>query len=293
MDKRLVAFAATRMMNMAEFVDDVAQFNLAPSAYRRVCLQSLALAGLYLLCAALGLSGGLLLYPTYMHGFTWYLKWQDALVASCFCFALLSLGGLLLTGRFLFALYRGYTRGMIIMDGADRLTGRDLSPKNFASIFWALAPTFTCFVLMLIALCPTFLLALTPYFANPVLVFFSTIVALLLSLCGVAASIPCGIFFVIGLVGAFSLCRNLGASQEYTLHSQTILRLDGFVLAVLHPEKAEALFDLQLLSARDQQLLLTLLHKRWTSASEPLWNPTLGQEIEAALKEAGSETLAV
>lgn len=261
------------------------QFRLASQAYRRISLQAWLLCGGFLLCTLLGVTGGYFLWPTYNHAFTLYLKWQDALVACCWCVALVSLGGCILTLRFLYALRKGYQEAMLIIDGKNKLTGRDLSPKNFVSIFWAVTTTFACFVVMLIGLVPAVLIGWTQHFSNPVLLVFSTIAAFLLSLAGLVLSLPFGAFFVIGLVGGVSFCRKMGAAQPYTLSSQSILRLDGLVLAVIHPDKPESLFDLQLLAPTDQCQVLKLLRERWAEA-EHSWNPTLGDDIEAALKTA-------
>ena len=265
--------------------EDIQQFHLTRSAYRRIGLQGCLIGGAFLLCALVGIVCGCLLLPTYSHEFTWYVKWQDALVSSCWCVALVSLGGCVLVLRFLAALRSGYRQGMIVLEGGNKLTGRDLSPKNFVSIFWAVTTTFACFVVMLIGLIPTVLIGWTLQFPNPVLAFFSTLAALLLSLGGLALSVPFGAFFVIGLMGGVSFCRNLGATQKYVLNNHTTLRIDGFVLAIIHPDKPEALFDLQLLDPSDQRQLLTLLRERWREAEGP-WNPTLGDEIEAALRRA-------
>lgn len=270
---------------MAQSAENIHQFDLAREAYTRVSRQAGLIGGAFLLCIVLGIGGGLLLLPTYTHGFTWYLKWQDALVGASWCVALVSLGGLILVVRFTVALRRGYKHGMLSLEDGSRLSGRDLSPKNFASIFWLVATTFACCGIVLIGLIPAVLIGWTLHLPDPVLVFFATIVALLLSLGGLVLAVPFGAFFVIGIVGGFSFGRKLGSFQEYILNSQTILRIDGFVLAIIHPDKPESLFDLQLLAPADQQRLLTLLRERWVEAERP-WNPTLGDEIEAALRKA-------
>src|SRR5258708_28831449 len=104
---------------------------------------------------------------------------------------------------------------MLILEDKSKLSGRDLSPKNFTSIFWAVASTFSCFIVMLIGLTPTVLIGWTLHFSNPVLAFFSTIAAFILSLAGLALSVPFGTFFIIGLVGGVSFCRRMGARQTY------------------------------------------------------------------------------
>jgi hypothetical protein len=270
---------------MRQSAETISQFYLARQAYKRTSSLARLMLGAFLFCTLAGIVGSVLLWPTYTHGFTLYLKWQDALVASGWCLSLVSIGGSILVLRFLTALRRGYTQGMLSLEGSNKLSGRDLSPKNFISIFWAVFTTFACFLVMLLGLTPTFLIGWTLHFSNPVLVFFSTILAFLLSLGGLAVSVPCGIFFLIGLVCGVSFCRQMGAQQRYQLSTQTILRLDGSVLAILHPDKPETLFDLQLLTSEDQRQLLLLLRERWVEAEHP-WNPTLGAEIETALQEA-------
>ncbi|MGH2510176.1 MAG: hypothetical protein ACRDHZ_22590, partial [Ktedonobacteraceae bacterium] len=227
--------------------------------------------------------------PTYTHNFTLYLKWQDALVASGWCVTLVSLGGCVLVLRFLYALRQGYAAGMLMLEDGNKLSGRDLSPKNLISIFWAVATTFACFAVMLIGLAPAVLIGWTLHLSNPVLLVFSTIAAFLLSLAGLVLSLPCGAFFVIGLVGGVSFCQKMSALQAYTLNNQTSLRLDGSVLAIIYPDRPESLFDLQLLIPDDQRHLLTLLRERWVEA-ERSWNPTLGDEIEEALRHAERAT---
>lgn len=261
------------------------RFHLAHGAYRTISLKAWLLLCGFLLSALVGATSALLLWPTYTHGFTLYLKWQDALVASGWCVTLVSLGGCILVLRFLYALRRGYQAAMLTLEEKNKLSGRDLSPKNFASIFWAVATTFSCFVVMLVGLIPAVLIGWTLHFANPVLLVFSTIAAFLLSLGGLALSLPFGAFFIIGLIGGVSFCRRMGAPQTYLLGTQTIVRVDGLSLAIIHPDKPESLFDLQLLTSEDQHRLLTLLRERWVE-SEHAWNPTLGEEIEAALKDS-------
>lgn len=268
------------------------QFHLARQAYKQIRLKAWLMLVAFSLCVLLGTAGGFLLWPAYAHSFTLYLKWQDALVASCWGVALVSLGGCILIVRFLHALRSGYQGAMLTLEGTDRLSGRDLSPKNFTSIFWAIFTTFSCFLVMLVGLIPAVLIGWTVHFANPVLLVLSTIIAFLLSLGGLILALPFGAFFVIGLVGGVSFCQRMGASQTYLLGSQTILRIDGFSLAIMQPEKPESLFDLQLLTPEDQHRLLTLLRERWSEA-ERSWNPTLGEEIESALKTTDERIFSV
>lgn len=277
---------------MVQPTEKLSQFYLARHAYKRTSQLAWLMCAAFLLCMLIGVAGSMLLWPTYTHEFTLYLKWQDALVASCGCVVLVALGGCIVVLRFLHALRNGYKRGMLTLADGNNLTGRDLSPKNLTSIFWAVATTFACFIVMLIGLAPAVLIGWTLHLPNPVLAVFSTIVAFLLSLAGLALSLPFGAFFIIGLVGGVSFCRKMGAPQTYMLSSHTTLRIDGSVLAIMHPDKPESLFDLQLLTSDDQRQLLHLLRERWVEAKRP-WNPSLGDEIEAALQKAECQTISL
>jgi len=84
----------------------------------------------------------------------------------------------------------------------------------------------------------------------------------------------------------------MGAPQTYRLSGETTLRIDGFVLTIIHPEQQESLFDLNLLDAEDRRHLLFLLRERWLDAERP-WNPRLGEEIEAALMSLSEEARTV
>lgn len=280
-----------RESSMTQSSDQLYHYRLTRQAYLRTCrLAWLMLSG-FLLCVLLGISGGLLLLPTYSHEFTLYLKWQDALVGCSWCVALVSIGGCILVLRFLYALRQGYQGPTITLEGKQKLSGRDLSPKNFVSIFWLVATTFSCFVVMLIGLIPTVLIGWTMHLSNPVLLVFATGVAILLSLAGLIVAVPFGAFFLIGLMGGVSFCKRMGAMQTYVLNRQTTLRINGFVLAIIQPDNPESLFDLQLLETRDQRQLLTLLRERWAEEAEQAWNPGLGDEIEAALRRSAYSVL--
>lgn len=269
---------------MTQSSKQIYHYRLTRQSYQRTSWLAWLLLSGFLCCIVLGITGGVLLLPTYSHAFTLYLKWQDALVACSWCVALVSLGGCILVLRFLYALRQGYQGPMLTLEDKQQLSGRDLSPKNFTSIFWAVATTFSCFVVMLIGLIPAVLIGWTLHLNNPVLLVFATGAAFLLSLAGLILAVPFGAFFLIGLVGGVSFCRRMGAMQTYVLNSQTTLRINGFVLAIIQPDKPESLFDLQLLEPQDQRQLLTLLRERWVEEAERTWNPTLGDEIEAALR---------
>ncbi len=272
---------------MAQSVESIIRFSLARHSYWRIRLKAWCILGAYVLCAFLGASGGLWLWPTYPHNFTIYLKWQDALVWGCWCLTVVSLIGCTLVARFLYALRQGHRHSMLLLRAGNILTVRDLSAENLVSIFWAVATTFACFCVMMLGLLPAALIGWTTHLSSPTLVFFLTLIAVLLSLAGLVLAIPFGVCFVVGMVCWVSFCRHMGASQTYTLGAQTTLRIDDCVLAIMHSDKPETLFDLQLLTPEDRHRLLTLLRQRWQEA-EHTWNPTLGEEIEALLSEANS-----
>ncbi len=217
-------------------------------------------------CAVLAIR----LWPTYSHTFTPYLKWQDALFASFWYIVLLLLGGSVLVARFLYALYAGYHRGMFILEGDSTLIVRDLSPKNFSSIYWAVGAALSCFMAALVGLVPEILIGWTLHLPHPALVVICTAGAIALSLAGLAITVVASSFIVIGWVGCVSFCRKMGAPQIYRLSKQTTLRIDSFVLSITHPDQQESMFDLDLLDVEDQHHLLYLLHKRWLDAV-PLW----------------------
>lgn len=267
-------------------------FYLSRASYKRtsllawmLILSSLALA---FVCAALAFR----LWPTYTHTFTPYLKWQDALLAILWYISFLLLGGSVLVVRFLYALRAGYYQGMFIQEGDSTLIVRDLSPKNLSSIYWAVGTALSCFIAALVGLIPEILIGWTLHLPHPALVVICTAAAIVLSLAGLAVTLVASSFVLIGWVGGISFCRKMGAPQTYQLSNQTTLRIDGFVLSIIHPDQQESMFDLELLHVEDQRHLLYLLHKRWLDAERP-WNPRLGEEIEAALWEADRFTILV
>jgi len=224
------------------------------------------------------------LYPTYAHTFTPYLKWQDALVALCWYITFISLGGCVLIGRFLFALRAGYTSAMLVVS-ESALIVRDLSHENLSSIFWLVGTSLTCALTALAGLLPEMLLGWTLHLSSPLLVVLATGVTIVLSLAGLALTLPFLSFVVIGIVGSVSFCRKMGSPQTYRLTNQASLSIDGFVLTIIYPDAPESMIDLKILDAGDQRHLLHLLREHWIGIPGP-WNPQLGAEIEAALEEA-------
>jgi hypothetical protein len=232
------------------------------------------------------------LWPTYSHTFTPYLKWQDALLATLWYIMLILLGGSVLVVRFLHALRAGYYQGMVLLQGDSTLVVRDLSPKNLSSIYWAVGTVLTCFIAALVGLVPEILIGWTLHLPHPALVVIGTVAAIVLSLLGFAVTLVATSFVLIGWVGCISFGRKMGAPQTYQLSSQTMLRIDSFVLSITHPDQQESVFDLNLLDAEDRRQLLYRLHKCWLDAERP-WNPGLGEEIKAILGETDRFTMLV
>lgn len=236
-------------------------FRLERRAYKRTLRQGWCWCIGYLSDAGLALIGGLLLLPTYTHVWTPYLKWQDALV-SLLCFVgLLGLAGVIFVLRFLYTLHAGYTTGILHINSDHTMAVRDLSHENFISIFWMMHAAFWCFILVLLGLSPEILLRWTLHFANPMLAFFTTTLAVLLSLAGLALCAVFGFFILVGSVGLFNTCRNLGALYTYKLDNRITIRLDGSNLTVIYPDKPEAMLDLNALKPAERQRLFALLQE--------------------------------
>ncbi|HKV58522.1 MAG TPA: hypothetical protein VJO32_09570 [Ktedonobacteraceae bacterium] len=227
-------------------------------------------------------------WPTYTHPFTPYLKWQDALLAIlCYGSFILLIASITLF-RFYLACRQGYRRGILILQPQGILTVRDLSPKNFASIYRMIGSSFTCFLVTLIGLAPCILIGWTLHLDHLIFILLTTAVAIAISLAGLTVSLIFGTFVVISLIGARAFTRTLGASHTYHLTKLTTLRIDNNVLTITCPDRPETLFDLNLLHPHDQQHLLQLLHlhPRQDSIAQPRQRPLLGQHIEAALQHS-------
>ncbi len=259
-------------------------FRLGRAAYFRTTLKGVLLFGGFVLCAAVCLVLGMRLFASYNHAFTPYLKWQDMLVALLWFMTFISLCGCILTARFLYTLWIGRHKEMLVVNDTA-LVVRDLSHENLNSIFWLEGSVLACFMTAEISLIPEMLIGWTLHIPQIVLAVLATGLAILLSLAALAITLIAVSFIFIGLVGSISFCRNLGAPHTYWLTSQAALSIDNFVLTILYPDTPEAMIDLNMLDAEDQRHLLWILRERWTGAEQP-WNPQLGEEIEAALKEA-------
>jgi hypothetical protein len=269
---------------MRQSAGDTFSFHLSRKKYLRISLLAWLLICASLAIAAATATLGALFWPTYIHPFTFYLKWQDALLATLWYISFILVGGSILVARFFFALRAGYHNGMCLLRD-NSITVRDLSPKNLSSIYWIVGTALSCFLAAQVGLAPGILIGWTIHLPYPALAFFSTVAAVLLSLGGLAVTLVAGSFIVVGVTGLFSFTRKMGAAHTYELTSQATIRIDGFVLAVIYPDRPESLFDLDLLEPHDQRRLLHLLRERWLDAERP-WNPRLGSEIEAALEEA-------
>jgi hypothetical protein len=270
---------------------DTYRFCLGRSQYKRVRARAWLFFGGFLIVALCSLVLGGLLWKTYTHTFTPYLKWQDALVALLWFVSFIACGGSIAVVRFLCALHAGYHKGMLTLAGDNTLTVSDLSHENLISIFWMVNSAFWCFVVVLVGLVPLILIEWTPRIPVPALAVLATGLAIVLSLAGLAASIISAGFIVVGCIGAVSFCRKVGSSHIYKMSSELTLRIDNFVLTIICPGKPESMIELDLLTPSDQRDLLSLLYKRWKDALGQ-WNPELGEEITLALEKT-EQTLTV
>jgi hypothetical protein len=275
---------------MMQSLTEIHCFRLGQQAYRRISLLSWLMASGILCCATLALFLCVTVWQSYDHTFTFYLKWQDALVALSAFTTFLTLGGIALIFCFLLALRSGYKHYMITLEGS-LLTARDLSPLNLASIFWMMNSVFWCAVVVVIGLFPAILIGWTLHLSSPALSIVLTTIVGILCLAGLAASTVAAVFIGIGCIGAFKSVRKLGDAHRYELSSRTNVSIDNFELSIIHPGRPESMIDLNLLAKEDRHQLLALLHERWID-TEKEWNPELGEEINAALQEVEDGLLA-
>ena len=264
-------------------------FRLGRKAYIKIGLLGWLLFAAFLVCGIASAIFGVKLLPIYSHAFTPYLKWQDTLVALCWYITLISLLGCVLIIRFLYALRTGYRKEMLMLT-ENAITVRDLSHENLSSIFWLLSTAFSCFLATLAGLLPEMLLGWTLQLTSPLWAVVATIAMIVLSIAGLAVSLPAFSFVIIGLVGSISFCQKMGSPHIYRLTNQASLSIDGFVLTIIYPDAPESMIDLAILNPADQRLLLCLLREHW-NGTEQQWNPQLGEEIEVALAAASSVVL--
>ncbi len=264
---------------MIQFVGNTHTFYQSRAAYVRTRRLGWLMCGVFLLGAIVSFASGIKVWGTYTHVFTFYLKWQDALVALLWFFTLLTLCGSVLILRFQHAVYVGYIKGVFSLIDSTSVAVRDISAENLASIFWILNASFWCFVVVLVGLVPVILIGWTLHITPLLLAIVATGVALLLSLAGIVLSITLSIFIVVGGFGAVSLWQKLGLAHTYKLNTHTTIRCDGNILTVIYPDMPESMLDLSVLSNDDRQHLLVLLHERWL-ASECLWTLSFDTAIE-------------
>jgi hypothetical protein len=269
---------------MLRLASNTHRYRLGRTAYLRTNSQGWLLFSAFLIAAGAAAWTAARILPTYSHAFTPYVKWQDALVALCCCVICVAGMGCVLCARFLYALRAGRRWEMLAL-GEETVEARDLSHENLLSIFWLLSTELACCGAALLGLLPEMLLAWTLHLPSPLLAVCASGVAVVLSIAGLALTLPALSFVVIGLAGNISFCRDIGSPRLYRLSGQASLSIERFVLTIIYPDAPEALIDLALLDADDARQLLHLLRERW-QGTQRAWYPRLGDEIEAALADA-------
>lgn len=253
---------------IVQLAQDTYRFDLGRAQYLRIRTMGALFFCTLIVFACVAIAVGILLWKSYPHDFTPYLKWQDALLSLSWFIAFIALGGSVLVVRFLHALRAGYTQGMVTLVENSAITVRDLSAENLKSIFWIMNSAFWCFVAVLIGLLPIMLIGWTLHLSNIVLAILTTSIAIVLSLAGFVVSIIAAAFIVVGCVGLVSFCRKLGSSHTYQLNKQAMIRIDNFTLTITSPGATESVVDLNLLASDDQYRLQKLVRKSITSGDE-------------------------
>ena len=225
-------------------------------------------------------------WSAYTHPFTPYLKWQDALLASLCYGSIILLIAAIILARFRFACRQGSRQGVLILQPGETLTVRDLSPKNFHAVYSMVGSSFTCFLVTLVGLAPLILIGWTLHLSRLILVVVTTTAAIAISLAGLILSLIFATFLIIGLIGARSLARSLGASHTYYLTPLTILRIDNDILTITCPNQPETLFDLHLLQSHEQRHLLHLLQPYIRQGGLTSLPASLDSHLEAALQHS-------
>src|SRR5260370_19896749 len=251
-----------------QLAQDTYRFDLGRAQYLRIRTIGVLFFCTLIVCASIAIAVGSLLWKSYPHDFTPYLKWQDALLSLSWFIAFIALGGGVLTVRFVHALRAGYMQGMVTLVENSTITVRDLSAENVKSIFWIMNSAFWCFVAVLVGLLPVMLIGWTLHLSNIILVILTTGIAIVLSLAGFIVSIIAASFIVVGCIGLVSFCRKLGSSHTYQLDEHAMIRVDNFTLAITYPAATETVVDLNLLAPDDHQQLLSLLLKRWLDSAQ-------------------------
>ncbi len=272
---------------MRQLASNTYTFYQDHTAYVRTRRLGWLLCGGFFLTSLISLWLGLKVWGTYTHVFTFYLKWQDALVALLWFIPFLTLCGGVLVLRFQYAVRVGYIKGVFSLMNTTHIAVRDISSDNLASIFWMLNASFWCFVAVLVGLVPIILIGWTLHITPVPLAIVATALAILLSLAGLALSATISSFILVGCFGAVSFWQKLGLVHTYKLNTHTTLRCDDNILTVIYPDMPESMFDLNTLDKSDKHLLLSLLRERWL-ASEGLWTLSFDNEEGEKIQEAGS-----
>ncbi len=269
---------------IAQLAQDTYRFDLGRVQYSRIRTIGLLFFCALIICACIGIAVGLLLWKSYRHDFTPYLKWQDALLSLSWFISFISLGGAVMVVRFLHALHVGYTQGMVTLVKNSTITVRDLSAENLKNIFWIMNSAFWCFVAVLVGLLPVMLIGWTLHLPNLILAIVTTSIAILLSLAGLVVSLVAASFIIVGCIGLISFCRKLGSSHTYQLDHQAAIRMDNLTLAITYPGMAESVVDMNLFAANDRQRLVSLLRKRWMN-TEQIWSSDLDSSHTQSLSQ--------
>ena len=269
---------------IVQLAQDTYRFDLGRAQYVRIRIIGLLFFCVLIVSACLGIAAGILLWGSYSHNFTPYLKWQDALLSLSWFIAFISLGGAVMVVRFLHALHAGYTQGMVTLVKNSAITVRDLSAENLKNIFWIMNSAFWCFVAVLVGLLPVMLIGWTLHLSNLTLAILTTSIAVLLSLAGLVVSIIAASFIIVGCIGLVSFCRKLGSSHTYQLDHQATIRMDNLTLAITYPSMAESVVDMNLFAADDRQQLVSLLRKRWID-TEQIWSSDLDSSHTQSLSQ--------
>ncbi len=264
---------------MIQSAGNTRTFYQSRAAYRRTRRLGWLMCGIFLLGAVFSFVSGVKMWGTYTHVFTFYLKWQDALVALLWFFTFQTLCGSVLILRFQHAVHVGYIKGVFSLIDSTAIAVRDISAENLASIFWILNASFWCFVVMLVGLVPVILIGWTLHTTPLLLTIVATGVAIVLSIAGIALTITLSIFVIVGGFGAISFWQKLGLVHTYKLDTHTTIRCDGSILTVIYPDMPESMLDLNALNEGDKHMLLALLRERWLT-SDSLWTLAFDTAIE-------------
>ncbi len=262
---------------MIQSVSNTRTFYQDRTSYTRTRRLGWLMCAVSLLTTLLSLLASFSLWGTYTHVFTFYLKWQDALIALLWLIAFLTLCGGALILRFLNVAHVGYLKGVFSFLDTTQVSVRDLASENLASIFWMLGASFGCFIVVLIGLVPVILIGWTLHLAPPFLAIIATVLAVLLSLAGLILSIVFTSFIAISLFGAIAFWQKLGGANIYKLNMQTTIRCDDNLLTIIYPDMPESMIDLDTLAEHDKLALLASLRERWLTSGR-LWSLEFGDE---------------